>query len=78
MTAYSENETVSGWRPQRREAPLRLYLTNSEGDSSDLVGVRAAGLLLELNLVPITDWIDPDELNGSAAAVTVFFYIILI
>jgi len=69
MTAYSENETQSGWRPQRREAPLRLYLTNAEGDTSELVGVRAAGLPLELNLVPVTDWIDPDELNGSAAAV---------
>ena len=69
MTAYTENDTQSGWRPQRREAPLRLYLTSAEGDTSDLVGVRAAGLPLELNLVPITDWIDPDELNGAAAAV---------
>ncbi|HEU4809784.1 MAG TPA: pilus assembly protein CpaE, partial [Sphingomicrobium sp.] len=51
------------------EAPLRLYLTNAEGDTSDLVGVRAAGLPLELNIVPVTDWIDPDELNGAAAAV---------
>ena len=69
MTAYTENETQSGWRPQRREAPLRLYLTSAEGDTSDLVGVRAAGLPLELNLVPFTDWIDPDYLNGAAAAV---------
>ncbi len=69
MTAFSENETKSGWRPQKREAPVRLYLTGAEGDASELVGVRAAGLPLELNLVPVTDWIDPDELAGSAAAV---------
>lgn len=69
MTAFSENETKSGWRPQRREAPVRLYLTGAEGDTSELVDVRAAGLPLELNLVPITDWIDPEELAGSAAAV---------
>jgi pilus assembly protein CpaE len=69
MTAYSENQTGSGWRPQRREAPVRLYLTGAEGDTADLVGVRAADLPLELNLVPVTDWIDPAELGGAAAAV---------
>lgn len=69
MTAYSENQTQSGWRPQKREVPVRLYLTGAEGDTGDLVGVRAAGLPLELNLVPVTDWIDPDELSGAAAAV---------
>ncbi len=69
MTAYSENQTQSGWRPQKREAPVRLYLTGAEGNTADLVGVRAAGLSLELNLVPVTDWIDPDELGGAAAAV---------
>jgi len=69
MTAYSDNQTQSGWRPQKREVPVRLYLTGVDGDTADLVGVRAAGLPLELNLVPVTDWIDPDELNGAAAAV---------
>ena len=69
MTAYSESQTRSGWRPQKREVPVRLYLTGVEGDTADLVGVRAAGLPLELNLVPVTDWIDPDELGGAAAAV---------
>jgi len=69
MTAYSDNQTQSGWRPQKREVPVRLYLTGAEGDMGDLVGVRAAGQPLELNLVPVTDWIDPEELSGAAAAV---------
>jgi pilus assembly protein CpaE len=69
MTAYSDNQTASGWRPQKREVPVRLYLTGAEGDTADLVGVRAADLPLELNLVPVTDWIDPAELGGAAAAV---------
>jgi pilus assembly protein CpaE len=69
MTAFSQNQTQSGWRPQRRDAPVRLYLTGVQGDTAQLVGVRAAGLALELNLVPFTDWIDPDELSGAAAAV---------
>lgn len=69
MTAYSDNQTQSGWRPQMREAPVRLYLTGVEGDTADLIGVRACGMPLELNLVPVTDWLDPDELNGSAVSV---------
>jgi pilus assembly protein CpaE len=69
MTAFTQNETESGWRPQRREAPVRLYLSGVGGDVAVLVGVRAAGLLLELNLVPVTDWIDPEDINGATAAV---------
>jgi pilus assembly protein CpaE len=69
MTVFSQSQTKSGWRPQKREIPVRLYLTGAEGNTADLVDVRAAGLPLELNLVPITDWIDPDELGGTAAAI---------
>lgn len=69
MTAFTENQTQSGWRAQRRESPVRLYLAGAHGDTGELVGVRAAGLPLELNLVPVTDWIDPDDLNGASAAV---------
>jgi len=25
MTAFEDHQTESGWRPQRREAPIRLY-----------------------------------------------------
>ena len=69
MTAFSHQETGKSWRPQHREAPVRLYLAGAEGDTAELVGVRAAGLPLELNLVPVTDWIDPEDLNGAAAVV---------
>ncbi|HET9811002.1 MAG TPA: hypothetical protein VFP53_04820 [Sphingomicrobium sp.] len=69
MTAFTEHDPATSWRPQRREAPVRLYLSGAEGDTADLVGVRAAGLPLELNLVPVTDWIDPDDLAGAAVAV---------
>lgn len=69
MTARTDNETASGWRPQRREAPVRVYLTGVEDDTAELVGARVGGVPLELNLVPVTDWIDPDDVNGSVAAV---------
>ena len=48
---------------------MRLYLAGSNDDTADLVGARVMGLPLELNLVPVTDWIDPDNLGGAAAAV---------
>lgn len=69
MTAFTPQETSKSWRPQRREAPVRLYLAGAVGDTAELVGVRAAGMHLELNLVPVTDWIDPYDLTGSAVAV---------
>ena len=69
MTAQTDNETKSGWRPQRREAPVRVYLTGAEDDTAELVGARVSGVPLELNLVPVTDWIDPEDVNGSVASV---------
>lgn len=69
MTAFSHQETGTRWRPHRHEEPVRLYLTDAQGDTAELVGVRAAGLPLELNLVPVTDWIDPDDLARAAVGV---------
>ena len=59
----------SSWRPQGREAGVHLYLSGVEGDSSQLIGARACGLPLTLNVVPVTDWIDPSELSSAAVAV---------
>jgi pilus assembly protein CpaE len=69
MTAFTTQETGQTWRPQRREEPVRLYFAGAEGDTGELAGVRVCGLPLELNLVPVTDWIDPEELAGAAVAV---------
>lgn len=69
MTAFEDHNTESGWRPQRREAPIRLYLAGSNDDTAELTGERVMGMPLEINLVPVTDWIDPDNLNGATVAV---------
>lgn len=69
MTAFTTQETGQTWRTQRREDPVRLYLAGAEGDTGELAGVRVCGLPLELNLVPVTDWIDPEDLAGAAVAV---------
>jgi len=57
------------WKPQQRQAGVQIYLTGANGDSGALAGARACGLPLELSLVPVTDWIDPEELSNATIAV---------
>ncbi|MEO6255885.1 MAG: pilus assembly protein CpaE [Sphingomicrobium sp.] len=69
MSVISPNETARTWRTQRRENAVQLYLSGAEGDAASLMGARVAGFPLVLNLLPLTDWIDPEGLDGAAAAV---------
>ena len=69
MSVINPNETAKSWRPHKRETTVLLYLTGAEGDAAALVGARAGGFPLSLSLVQVTDWIDPEELAGAAAAV---------
>ena len=63
------NETAKSWRTQKREAAVQLYLSGADGEAGALVGARVAGYPLSLNLCPVTDWIDPEEIDGAAAGV---------
>jgi pilus assembly protein CpaE len=65
----NNQDTAKVWRPQGREAGVQLYLSAAEGDAADLLGARIAGLPVSLNLVPVTEWIDPAELSSAAIAV---------
>jgi pilus assembly protein CpaE len=69
MSVINPNETARNWKTHRRDAGVSLYLTGAEGDAAALVGTRVAGMPINLNLIPITDWIDPDEVSASAVAV---------
>jgi pilus assembly protein CpaE len=69
MTSINPNETARSWRTDRREATIQLYVSGADGDSAMLVGARVAGLPLSLNIVPVTDWIDPQDIADAAAAV---------
>ena len=69
MSVISPNETSTGWKSSKREAAVQLYLSSVEGAEAELVGARVADLPLSLNIVPVTDWIDPDELSKSLAAI---------
>ena len=69
MSVLNPNETNRSWQTAKREAAVQLYLSGVEGDSADLIAARVAGFPLSLNIIPVTDWIDPAEISAAAAAV---------
>ena len=69
MSVINPNETSKSWHTAKRECSVQLYLSGVEGDSAELVGARVAGYPLSLNVIPVTDWIDPEEISAAAAAV---------
>lgn len=69
MSVINPNETAAQWQTAKTEATVQLYLSGVEGDSAELVAARVAGFPLSLNVIPVTDWIDPEELSAAAAAV---------
>ena len=69
MSVINPNETAKSWRTHRREAVVHLYLSGADGDAAELVNARVASFPVSLNIVPLADAIDPEELAGAAAAV---------
>jgi len=69
MSVISPNETQKSWRTTKREPSIQLYLSDAAGDTGELVGAKVAGAPLSLSIVPVTDWLDPEELAGAIAAV---------
>jgi pilus assembly protein CpaE len=69
MSVINPNETAGSWRAHKRENSVQLYLSGAAGDAAELVSARVVGFPIELSIVPLSDWIDPDQLAGAAAAV---------
>jgi pilus assembly protein CpaE len=69
VSIINTNETSRTWHTAKREGSVQLYLSGIEGDSADLLGARVAGFPISLNIMPVTDWIDPEEISAAAAAV---------
>jgi len=69
VSVIKPNETSTGWKSSKREAAVQLYLSSIEGAEPDLVGARVADLPLSLNIVPVTDWIDPEEISKALVAI---------
>ena len=63
------NETNKSWRASKPEPGVQMYLSGAEGDVAQMVGARVAGLPTALTIVPVTDWIHPDELENGAVNV---------
>lgn len=69
MSVINPNETAKSWRANKREPVVQLYLSGVGGDSAELVTARVAGCPISLNISPVTDWIDPNELDDAVAGV---------
>src|SRR5690348_10674405 len=69
MSVITPNETALNWKAAKREHALHLVLSGAEGDAAELATTRVAGCPVELCILPTSDWIDPEELAGAAAAV---------
>lgn len=69
MSVINPNETSKTWRAAKREPTVQLYLSGVEGDAAALVGERVVGFPLSLSVMPVTDWIDPEEIATAGAAV---------
>jgi len=69
VSIINPNETAASWKTSKREHVVQLYVSSADGDAGALVGVRLAGFPLELDIVSTTDWINPEELSGAAAAI---------
>jgi pilus assembly protein CpaE len=65
----SPNETGAQWKANKREPGLHVYLSAADGDAAELAAARVCGLPVTLSILPTTDWINPEELAGSAAAI---------
>ncbi len=69
MSVINPNEATKSWRAHKREATVHLYLNGADGDAAELVNARVAGFPVSLNLLPLTDKVDIEDLAGAAAAV---------
>jgi pilus assembly protein CpaE len=66
---HSPDRASAQWKADTGPAPVRLLLAGVEGETSALVGAKAAGFPLELVIADPTATVDPSVLAGAAAAV---------
>jgi len=69
VSVITPNETALNWKANKPEQGVYLYLSGAEGDAAELATTRIAGLPVNLNILPTSDWINPEELAGAAVAV---------
>ena len=69
MSVINPNETAKSWKTTKKEASVQLYVSGVEGDAGALAGAGVCNFPLSISIVPVTDWIDPEEISNAVAAV---------
>jgi pilus assembly protein CpaE len=69
VSVINPNDTAASWKASKRERSIELYVDSIEAAASDLVGAKAGGMTINVNVMPANDWIDPGILEQAAAAV---------
>lgn len=69
MSVHSPDRPSAQWMADTGPAPVRLLLSGVDGETSALVGAKAAGFPLDLVIADPTELVDPSVLKGAAAAV---------
>jgi pilus assembly protein CpaE len=69
MSVINPNEAVKSWRAHKQEPAIQVYLSSAGEDIAALVGARVADRPLSLSIVPVTEWIDGEELDTAAVGV---------
>lgn len=69
MSIINPNETQRNWKASRHDASIKIYVSSVDGAVPELMTAKVAGFPVELNTVPVTDWIDAEGLQGATAAV---------
>jgi pilus assembly protein CpaE len=69
VSVITPNETALNWKADKREQAVHFFLSGAEGDAAELATARVGGFPVSLSILPTSDWINPEELAGAAAAV---------
>jgi pilus assembly protein CpaE len=69
VSVINPNETAKSWKASKREPTVHLYVSGVEGDAGALAGARVGDFALSLEIVPVNEWINPEELSDAVAAV---------
>jgi pilus assembly protein CpaE len=69
VSVITPNETAGQWKTSKREAAVHLYLSAAEGDAAELATTKVAGFPVSLDVLPTSEWINPEELASAVAAI---------